>query len=91
VSTLLETTSAIPAITVLCLLCAQTFKLFTPLSNKHLPVLCGVCGLALGVACFFFFPDYIPSQNIVAAAAKGIVSGWAATGANQVVKQYTGE
>lgn len=84
-----ETISAVPAITVLCLLVAQVVKLFAPLDNKHLPALCGVVGLLLGIACFIWLPDILHKQNIVAAAATGIVSGWAATGINQVVKQYT--
>ena len=84
-----ETITAMPAITVLCLLTAQAIKLCTPLDNKHLPVFCGVAGLMLGITCFFIFPDFIPAQNVMVAAAKGVVSGWAATGANQMIKQYT--
>ena len=88
---LFETITAVPAITVLCLLAAQIVKLFTPWDNRHLPVFCGVIGLLLGIMCFVWFPDFIHAQNIVAAAATGIVSGWAATGINQVVKQYANE
>ena len=87
-ATIVETITAMPAITVICLLCAQTLKVFTPLSGKHLPVVCGLCGLLLGLCCFFWFPEIMPSENLLGAASKGIVSGWAATGLNQVAKQY---
>lgn len=88
---IMETITAIPAITVICLLIAQAVKSLTPVDNKHLPALCGVLGLALGLVCFFFIPGYLPAENAVVAAAIGAVSGWAATGANQVLKQYTKE
>jgi hypothetical protein len=81
--------TAIPAITVLCLLGAQFLKSFTPLDNKHLPALCGLVGAVLGIVCYIWTPGYIPCENAVVAAAIGAVSGWGATGANQVLKQYT--
>ena len=87
----MENITAIPAVTVLCLMVAQFFKVFTPLDNKHLPALCGLMGAALGAVCFLCFPGYIPAENPVVAAAIGAVSGWAATGANQVLKQYMAE
>ena len=88
-SGIFETISVMPAITVFCLLAAQLVKVFTALDKRHLPVLCGIAGMVLGIVCFVFFPDFMPSQNIMAAAAKGVVSGWAATGANQIAKQYS--
>lgn len=88
---IMETITAIPAITVICLLGAQAMKSWTPLDNKHLPALCGLLGLVLGAVSFFLIPGYIPADNALVAAAIGAVSGWAATGANQVIKQYTKE
>ena len=38
---------AIPVITVICFLVAQGIKA-TPLDNKWLPVICGVCGAGRG-------------------------------------------
>lgn len=79
---------AIPAITVLCYLAAEVFKsLVTPAQNRHVPVLCAVVGLLLGIACHLWLPGYIPAENPVVAAAIGAVSGWAATGINQSIKQ----
>lgn len=87
---LFETITAIPAITVLCLLGAQAVKSWTPLRNQHLPALCGALGLVLGVVCFVWMPGYLPAENPVAAAAIGAVSGWAATGVHQTRKQEMG-
>lgn len=75
----------IAAITIICLLVAQAVKQ-TPLANKWLPTICGSLGGILG-----FFGPYImsgfPADDPYTAIAVGIVSGLAATGANQVVKQ----
>ena len=80
---------AMPAITVVCLLIAQGVKA-TALDNKWLPVICGVCGGILGVVGMRVMPDF-PAQDIITAAAVGVVSGFAATGVNQVYKQMTGK
>lgn len=77
--------TSVAAITVICLLVGEGVKL-SPLDNKWIPVVCGVCGLLLGLAAMYVMPDY-PATDHITAAAVGIVSGLAATGANQVVKQ----
>ena len=41
-----------------------------------------ICGILFGV-----MPGIIPGDNILTAIAEGIVSGLAATGANQVYRQ----
>lgn len=87
---IMETVTAIPAITILCMLAAQGYKVFMPTDNKHIPLLCGVVGLLLGVVAFVWMPGYIPAENVLVAAAIGAVSGWAATGINQIYKQETG-
>ena len=83
--------TAVAAITVICYLAATAIKA-TPLDNKWLPVICGALGAALGVMGMYIMPDY-PAGDVVTALAVGIVSGLAATGANQAVKQlsYKGE
>ena len=53
------------------------------------PVICGAAGGILGVAALFLMPDY-PATDYITAAAVGIVSGFAATGVNQAVKQMGG-
>lgn len=77
--------TGVAAITVICLLIGQGVKA-SGLDNKFIPIICGVCGAVLGVAGMFIMPDF-PATDYITAAAVGIVSGLAATGLNQVVKQ----
>lgn len=77
--------TGVAAVTVLCYLAAQGVKA-TRLDNKWLPVICGVLGGILGVVGMRVMPDY-PATDIVTAAAVGVVSGFAATGVNQIYKQ----
>lgn len=79
--------AGIAAITVICYMIAQAIKA-TPLDNKWLPVICGVCGGILGIVGMYTMPSF-PAQDVITAAAVGVVSGLAATGANQVYKQFT--
>lgn len=76
---------AVPAIAVICYLVGEGVKL-SPLDNKWIPVTCGLFGMGLGIAAMFIMPDY-PATDYITAAAVGIVSGLAATGADQLVKQ----
>ena len=68
-------------------LAAQAVKA-TPLDNKWLPVICGVSGGVLGVVSAYVIPDF-PASDPITAVAVGIVSGLAATGAHQAVKQLS--
>ena len=77
--------TGVAAITVICLLIGQGVKA-SGLDNKFIPIICGVCGCALGILAMFIMPDF-PAGDYITAAAVGIVSGLAATGANQVIKQ----
>ena len=60
------------------------------LDNKWIPVICGVCGAVLGVACLFLGTPDFPANDIINALAVGIVSGLSATGVDQLVKQLKG-
>lgn len=77
--------TGIAAITVLCFLAAQGAKA-TAIDNKWLPVICGALGGVLGVVGMRIMPDF-PAQDIITAAAVGVVSGFAATGVHQMYKQ----
>lgn len=77
--------TGIAAITVLCFLAAQGAKA-TSIDNKWLPVICGVLGGVLGVVGMYIMPEY-PATDWITAAAVGVVSGLAATGAHQMYKQ----
>lgn len=78
----------VAAITVICYLVAQAVKA-TPLDNKWLPVLCGLVGGILGVVALYTGLQDFPASDPLTAAAVGVVSGLAATGANQICKQLT--
>lgn len=77
--------TTLPAITVCCYLIGEIVKL-TPLDTRYIPVICGAAGLVLSVAASLLIPAYA-STDLLEAAAIGIVSGLAATGANQMIKQ----
>ena len=80
--------AAAPAIGVIVYLIAEIFKAVAREGwIKFIPVLCGVLGGVLGVLGWLLIPGYIPAENIFTAAAIGIISGLAATGANQIGKQ----
>lgn len=77
--------ASVAAITVIAYLIGEGIKV-TGLDNKWIPVICGICGGALGVVGMKIMPDF-PATDYITAVAVGIVSGLAATGANQIVKQ----
>lgn len=76
----------VAAITVICYLASEAVKA-TETDNKWLPVICGVLGGALGVVALCIGLDSFPAHDPLTAAAVGIVSGLAATGAHQAFKQ----
>ena len=78
--------AGVAAISVIAWLVGETVKLL-PLDNRWIPVICGVCGGVLGVVGTHVMPDF-PAHDLMSAAAVGIVSGLAATGADQIGKQF---
>ena len=81
--------TSVAVITVICYLLASAAKA-AGLPGKWLPTLCGGAGALLGLAALYFMPSY-PAGDLLTAVAVGIVSGLAATGADQVVKQLKKE
>ena len=80
----------VAAITVICYLIGLSVKVL-PLDDKYIPMIVGICGAILGVIGYVSgMPDF-PAQDIITAIAVGIVSGLAATGADQIKKQMKGE
>lgn len=79
--------TGVASITVICLLVGQAVKA-TKIDNTWIPIICGVSGLILGIVGMFIMPDF-PASDYLTAAATGVVSGFAATGVNQAVKQRT--
>lgn len=81
--------ATVAAITVICYLVGLMVKA-TPFNNdKYIPIACGFVGAVLGVVALYIgLPDF-PATDPLTAVSVGIVSGLAATGANQVTKQLT--
>lgn len=77
----------VAAISVICYLAAECAKA-TDLDNKWLPVICGLLGGTLGVASFLGGLESFPANDPITAISVGIVSGLAATGINQIAKQF---
>ena len=80
--------ASVAAITVICYLAGMGCKASEKVKDELIPVVCGVTGGILGVAGMYLMPDF-PAGDVINAAAIGITSGLAATGANQVLKQVS--
>ena len=80
--------TGVAVITVICYLLGQGVKV-TGLDNKYIPVIVGAAGGVLGVAGMFLMPEF-PASDYMTAVAVGIVSGLAATGINQALRQLGG-
>lgn len=79
---------SVAAITVICYLVGQGIKV-SSLDNKLIPLIVGVTGGILGVVALYVnLPDF-PAGDPLTAAAVGIVSGLAATGADQLGKKLS--
>lgn len=77
--------TSVAAITVICYLFIEILKM-TKLSRRWLPVISGILGGILGIVSLYTMPTY-PATDLLNAIAIGIVSGLAATGVNQIIKQ----
>lgn len=78
--------TGVAGIVVICYLVGLIVKATPYDNNKLIPIVCGAAGGALGVAGMFLMPDF-PAADPITAVAVGIVSGLAATGADQIAKQ----
>ena len=78
--------TGVAGIVVICYLVGLIVKATPFDNNRIIPIVCGAAGGALGVAGMFLMPDF-PASDPITAVAVGIVSGLAATGADQIVKQ----
>lgn len=78
--------ASVAAITVIAYLIGLACKSSEGFPDKKIPVVCGIAGAALGIAGLYLMPDF-PADDLVTAIAVGIVSGFAATGIDQIYKQ----
>lgn len=79
--------TGVAAIAVICYLIGMGLKAWDAFDDRKIPVLMGVCGAILGILAFYIAPAIIPAEDIITAIAIGIVSGFTATGINQIYKQ----
>lgn len=79
--------TGVAAIAVICYLIGMGLKAWDTFDDRKIPVLMGVCGAILGAVAFYFAPNIIPAEDLITAIAIGIVSGFTATGINQMWKQ----
>ena len=77
--------TGVAAITVIAYLLGEVAKA-SRLDNKWIPMICGVAGGLLGLLGRAVMPVF-PAEDVITALAVGIVSGLAATGADQIRKQ----
>ena len=82
---------SVAAITIICYLIGQILIAWDKFDNRKIPVIMGICGAILGVISYFIAPSIMIADNIIVAIAIGIVSGFAATGIDQIMKQATKE
>lgn len=81
--------ASVAAVTVICYLVGLVVKASPWNNDKYIPIACGLVGGVLGVAALYLgLPDF-PAGDPLTAAAVGIVSGLAATGVDQAVRQIT--
>lgn len=78
--------AGVAVITVIAYLVGMIAKSISQLNNKWVPVICAATGGILGVVAMYTMEAF-PATDLLSAIAVGIVSGLAATGVNQTVKQ----
>lgn len=76
--------TGVTAITVICYLLGEAAKAWE-LNHRYIPVLVGIFGGGLGIFGHLVMPGF-PAEDVITASAVGIVSGLAATGADQLAK-----
>lgn len=82
---------SVAAITIICYLIGEVLKAWDKFDDRKIPVIMGICGAVLGIVAFFTAPSMVPADNYITAIAIGIVSGFAATGIDQIMKQASKE
>lgn len=82
---------SVAAITIICYLIGAVLKAWDKFDDRKIPVIMGIAGAVLGIVAFFTAPSIVPATDYITAIAIGIVSGFAATGINQLMKQASKE
>lgn len=84
--------NVIPGLVILIYVVVEILKktiLKTDKSRRHIPLVCCIVGIITGVTIFCFWPSVMECSNVLEAIAMGGLSGFAATGCNQLYKKYS--
>lgn len=81
--------ASVAAITAICYVIGMALKAWGKV-DKYIPCIMGALGMVLGAVGLHVMPDF-PANDIITAIAMGAVSGWGATGINQIFKQLSKE
>ena len=82
----LSSFASIPVIVALCYFVAEVYRWIAADDEGEIrsvkvkafaPILCGFVGMIIGVWAYYYLPEIIHSDNVLAAAATGITSGLA--------------
>jgi ABC-type uncharacterized transport system permease subunit len=78
--------TTVPLIVVICYVAITAIK-STKMDSRWYPLIsCGI-GILASTAMYFVLPDFLGATSLMVAVVSGAVSGLAATGSNQVLKQ----
>ena len=78
---------SVAAITVICYLVGNICKWAENFPDERIPSVMGIAGAILGVVAYLTKMPEFKDFHILTAIAVGVVSGFAATGVNQIFKQ----
>lgn len=87
---LIEITS-VPVIVAIVYAALALYKHFVKVEKwvRLIPLWAALLGVVLGIVAFYAVPEIIPADNVLVAILVGGASGLAATGTNQIYKQFT--
>lgn len=80
-----------PGITIFIYFVAEFLKkmvLKTDKQKRWLPFICAMIGIVMAIVIYFVYPKGSTATNVIEAFATGALSGFAATGFNQLYKQF---
>lgn len=81
--------ATVASITAICYIIGVGLKAWGRI-DKYIPCIMGILGMVLGAVALKVMSDF-PANDIITALGVGAVSGWAATGINQIFKQFSGD
>lgn len=80
-----------PFTAILTYALVEIYKAFTPPGSRFrafIPIISIIIGVTLGIIFYLIFPEYVLAKDLPMAAIAGGMSGLAATGSNQVIKNF---